>query len=123
MGPEMPPDMGMTPADEIRFAPEPREASFVRLAEAYRKEGLLRDAVRICRDGLARFPASWPGRIVLGRILLEQGAIEEAYDELERFGAKREASPRILAPRGRCAEEGAGGREREDGAGRRAVVA
>lgn len=97
MGSEMPPDMGMIPADEIRSALEPREASFVRLAEAYRKEGLLRDAVRICREGLARFPASWPGRIVLGRILLEQGAIEEAYDELERIRREARGKPEILA--------------------------
>ena len=98
MGSEMPPDnRGMIPADDLRSAPEPREASFVRLAEAYRKEGLLRDAVRICRDGLARFPASWPGRIVLGRILLEQGAVEEAYDELERVRREARGKPEILA--------------------------
>jgi tetratricopeptide (TPR) repeat protein len=89
--------MGMIPADGIRSVPEPREASFVRLAEAYRKEGLLRDAVRICRDGLARFPASWPGRIVLGRILLEQGAVEEAYDELERVRREARGKLEILA--------------------------
>jgi tetratricopeptide (TPR) repeat protein len=89
--------MGMIPADGSRSVPEPREASFVRLAEAYRKEGLLRDAVRICRDGLARFPASWPGRIVLGRILLEQGAVEEAYDELERVRREARGKPEILA--------------------------
>ena len=94
----MPPDdTGMIPADDLRSAPEPREASFVRLAEAYRKEGLLRDAVRICREGLARFPASWPGRIVLGRILLEQGAVEEAYDELERVRREAGGKPEILA--------------------------
>jgi tetratricopeptide (TPR) repeat protein len=97
VGPEMPPDMGMIPADDIRSVPEPREASFVRLAEAYRKEGLLRDAVRICRDGLARFPAAWPGRIVLGRILLEQGVVEEAYDELERVRREARGKPEILA--------------------------
>lgn len=97
MGPEMPPDMGMIPADDILLAPEPREASFARLAEAYRKEGLLGDAVRICRDGLARFPASWPGRIVLGRILLEQGAVEEAYDELEHVRREARGRPEILA--------------------------
>jgi len=97
VGPEMPPDMGMIPADDILLAPEPREASFARLAEAYRKEGLLGDAVRICRDGLARFPASWPGRIVLGRILLEQGAVEEAYDELEHVRREARGRPEILA--------------------------
>ena len=97
MGSEMPPDLGMIPADDIRSVPEPREASFVRLAEAYRKEGLLRDAVRICRDGLARFPASWQGRIVLARILLAQGVVEEAYDELERVRREARGKSEILA--------------------------
>ena len=87
----------MIPADEIRPVPEPREASFVRLAEAYRKEGLLEDAVRICRDGLARFPASWSGRLVLGKILLERGAVEEAYEELEHVRREARGRPEILA--------------------------
>jgi hypothetical protein len=97
VGSDMSPDLEMSPADGIRTVPEPREESFVRLAEAYRKEGLLKDAVRICRDGLARFPASWPGRIVLGGILLEQGAVEEAYDELERVRREARGKPEILA--------------------------
>jgi hypothetical protein len=87
----------MIPAYNIRPAPEPTEASFVRLAEAYRKEGLLEDAVRICRDGLARFPASWSGRLVLGKILLERGAVEEAYDELEYVRREARGRPEILA--------------------------
>jgi tetratricopeptide (TPR) repeat protein len=93
----MSPEVGMTPAGDGQKTIAPTEASFVRLAEAYRKEGLLEDAIRICRDGLGRFPASWPGRLVLGKILLEQGAVEEAYDELEHVRREARGRPEVLA--------------------------
>jgi tetratricopeptide (TPR) repeat protein len=93
--PDLPQDFEMVPTDGYE-RPAPREAVFVRLAEAYRKEGLLEDAARICRDGLARFPESWPGRIVLGKILLEQGATEEAYGELDQVRREVRGRPEIL---------------------------
>ncbi len=70
----------------------PSESSFVRLARAYQEEGLLDDGIRVCRDGLKRFPESWAGRIILGKMLLDRGEVEEAYDELDRV--RREASGR-----------------------------
>jgi thioredoxin-like negative regulator of GroEL len=60
---------------------DPRGPSFVELAEAYRKEGLFEDAIRICRDGLARFPASVRARVVLAQALLDRGAVEDAAAE------------------------------------------
>lgn len=58
---------------------------FVHLAEAYRLEGLLDDAGRILREGLAVNPASIPGRLALARLLLLQGKLEEAHGEAERL--------------------------------------
>jgi hypothetical protein len=87
----------MIPADDIPNPSSSAESSFVLLAEAYRKEGLLEDAVRICRGGLTRFPASLPGRIVLAKILLDQGALAGASDELKRVRSEAGDRPEVLA--------------------------
>jgi tetratricopeptide (TPR) repeat protein len=62
--------------------PDPRV--FARLADAYRKEGLLDEAIQICRDGLAAHPGSAGGRAVLAQALLERGALDEAEQEFRR---------------------------------------
>jgi len=72
------------------------EPSFIRLAEAHRKEGLVEDAIRICREGLAKLPTSLRGRIVLGQCLLDQGAIGEAIVELGRVERESSGDPEIL---------------------------
>ncbi|MBI2163491.1 MAG: tetratricopeptide repeat protein [candidate division NC10 bacterium] len=63
---------------------DPQSRVFAQLADAYRKEGLLDEAIRICRDGLVAHPNYVSGRVVLGRALLEQGALEEAEAEFRR---------------------------------------
>jgi hypothetical protein len=77
--------------------PGTSEPSFVRLAEAHRREGLVEDAIRICREGLAKLPASLRGRIVLGQCLLDRGAIGEAIVELGRVERESGGDPEILA--------------------------
>lgn len=63
---------------------DPQSRVFAQLADAYRKEGLLEEAIRICRDGLVAHPTYVSARVVLGRALLEQGALEEAEAEFRR---------------------------------------
>jgi hypothetical protein len=87
----------VTPNEEARAAVDPSESSFIRLAEAYRREGLLADAVRICREGLTRCPTSLRGRILLGQSLLDQGAIPSALAEFDRVEREASANPEILA--------------------------
>ena len=77
--------------------PDMSEPSFVRLAEAHRREGLVEDAIRICREGLAKLPGSLRGRIVLGQCLLDQGAIGEAIVELGRVERESGGDPETLA--------------------------
>ena len=87
----------MTPNGDARAAADPSESSFIRLAEAYRREGLLADAIRICREGLTRCPTSLRGRILLGQSLLEQGAIPLAMAEFDRVEREASGNPEILA--------------------------
>ena len=77
--------------------PDMSEPSFVRLAEAHRREGLVEDAIRICREGLAKRPGCLRGRIVLGQCLLDQGAIGEAIVELGRVERESGGDPETLA--------------------------
>jgi tetratricopeptide (TPR) repeat protein len=60
---------------------DPGSRVFAQLADAYRKEGRLEDAIRICRDGLVIHPHYMTARVVLGRALFEQGALDEAEAE------------------------------------------
>lgn len=87
----------MTPNGDARAAADPSESSFIRLAEAYRREGLLADAIRICREGLTRCPTSLRGRILLGQSLLEQGATPSAMAEFDRVEREASGNPEILA--------------------------
>jgi hypothetical protein len=61
---------------------DPGETSVFELAEAYRTEGLLVDAIRLCRDGLTRYPDSLRGRLILARSLLTAGDVSQAALEL-----------------------------------------
>jgi hypothetical protein len=87
----------VTPNGDARAAADPSESSFIRLAEAYRREGLLADAIRICREGLTRCQTSLRGRILLGQSLLEQGATPAAMTEFDRVEREALGNPEILA--------------------------
>jgi tetratricopeptide (TPR) repeat protein len=67
-----------------RVESDPASFAFAPLAEEYRKAGLLKDAIEICRVGLARHPAYVSARATLGRALLEAGDVEAARGELEK---------------------------------------
>jgi tetratricopeptide (TPR) repeat protein len=67
-----------------RLEKDPHSRVFAQLADAYRKEGQLDEAVRICRNGLVAHPTYVSARVVLGRALLEQGALEAAEAEFSR---------------------------------------
>ncbi|HYL82060.1 MAG TPA: tetratricopeptide repeat protein, partial [Candidatus Acidoferrum sp.] len=66
---------------------------FVHLADAYRKEGLLEDAVRTCRDGLAAHPSCASGRLILAQALLEGGSLDTARQECEQVLAQEPDHP------------------------------
>jgi predicted Zn-dependent protease len=75
---------------------DPGETSFFELADAYRVEGLLADAVRLCRDGLARHPASLRGRLILAKALLASGDVSQAALELAWARASDPEHPEVL---------------------------
>jgi tetratricopeptide (TPR) repeat protein len=86
---------------EERLAKDPRSLAFAPLAELYRKVGRVRDAIALCREGLARFPDYATARLILAKALADDGDIEAALAEL---GAALEATPADAAAHRLAAE-------------------
>ena len=68
---------------EKRLAADPNSRMFVQLAEEYRKQGLLENAIEICEQGLTKHPQYPSARVALGRALLEAETFDRASEEFE----------------------------------------
>ena len=62
--------------------------AFAALAEEHRRAGRFEEAIAVCRDGLARYPAYVSARVTLGRALLDSGDVAGALAELEQAVAQ-----------------------------------
>jgi hypothetical protein len=62
--------------------------AFAALAEEHRRAGRYDEAIVVCRDGLARYPAYVSARVTLGRALLDSGDVTGALTELEHAVAQ-----------------------------------
>lgn len=67
---------------EERLAKDPGSLAFAPLADAYRKVGRTREAIRLCREGLGRFPEYATARLILAKALLDEGDAEAALAEV-----------------------------------------
>lgn len=76
---------------EERLARDPASLAFAQLADLYRKAGRTGDAVRLCREGLGRYPHYTTARLILAKALLAEGQLEPALAEL---AAILEVSPK-----------------------------
>lgn len=54
------------------------------MADAYRKQGNLQEALSVCKKGLEKHPSNTSARVVLGRIFKEQGKVEDAASEFRK---------------------------------------
>lgn|SRR5262249_52216271 len=68
---------------EERLARDPGSLAFAPLADAYRKVGRTRDAIRLCRDGLDRFPEYATARLILAKALGDEGDTDAALAEVQ----------------------------------------
>lgn len=62
----------------------PDSLIFAPLADAYRKNGGLEEAFKICKKGLEKHPNYTSARVVLGRIYQEQEKIDQAANEFKK---------------------------------------
>ena len=66
-----------------RYQEDPKSRVFAPLAEAYRKAGLLDEAVEIAQDGVRLHPHFIGGKVALARALFDQGKYSDVTKELE----------------------------------------
>jgi tetratricopeptide (TPR) repeat protein len=66
---------------ESKFSQNPESLVFSRLADGYRKNGEIQQAISVCSQGLAIHPDYVTGRVILGRCYLEQEKLKEAIEE------------------------------------------
>ncbi len=82
---------------EQRFAEAPDSRLFLPLADALRRAGELDRAVKLCREGLLRYPDFNSASILLGEALAELGELDEAGTVLEQAAARDSGNERIMA--------------------------
>jgi tetratricopeptide (TPR) repeat protein len=66
-----------------KFEKDPNSKLFLPLAEEYRKEGLLDQAIDVLQKGLEKHQAYTSARVLLGKIYFEKGLLQEARKEFE----------------------------------------
>jgi tetratricopeptide (TPR) repeat protein len=66
------------------YQENPRSRVFAPLAEAYRKSGLVDEAIDICQEGLSYYPNFISGIVALARSLFDKGLYNKAISELEK---------------------------------------
>jgi tetratricopeptide (TPR) repeat protein len=67
---------------EERLQRDPASLAFAQLADLYRKAGRTREAIALCREGLARYPHYTTARLILAKTLLAEEQLDEALGEL-----------------------------------------
>ena len=81
-----------------RIRKDPSSLAFAQLAEEYRRAGRYKQAIEVCRTGLAIHDGYLSAHVTLGRALLEVGRFDEAQQQLE-FVLRR-APDNLVAGRG-----------------------
>ncbi len=64
------------------FQDDPTSRVFAPLAEAYRKAGLIDEAIEVAREGLVVHPRFMGGRVALARALFDKKLYHDVIDEL-----------------------------------------
>lgn len=67
-----------------RLSANPDSKLFVPLAEAYLKSGMRDEALFVLTDGVRKHPTLVSGRLMLGKILIEKGALSDAKIQFEQ---------------------------------------
>ena len=80
-----------------KYQEDPGSRIFAPLAEAYRKAGLIDEAIEISREGLRVHPTFVGGRVALARALFEKNLYDEVIEELK--GVVQDVPDNLVAQR------------------------
>ena len=83
-----------------KYQDDPNSRVFAPLAEAYRKAGLIDEAIEIAREGLRKHPHFSGGKVALGRALFDKKQYDEVLQTLQpvvRDGPDNLAAQRLIA--------------------------
>lgn len=69
---------------QLEYARDPKSKVFAPLSEAYRRMGLVEEALRIAEGGVRANPEFASGRVALARVLIEKKRYEEASEQLKK---------------------------------------
>jgi len=69
---------------QLEYARDPKSKVFAPLSEAYRRMGLVEEALRIAENGVRAHPEFASGRVAFARILIEKKRYEEASAQLKK---------------------------------------
>ncbi len=77
--------MGLEEIEKLRakLEKDPDSKVFLPLAEEYRKEGMLDEAIEVLQKGLSKYPQYTSARVALGKIYFEKGETEKAKEAFE----------------------------------------
>lgn len=94
-----------------RLQQDPASIAFAQLAEEHRRAGEYAEAIRVCREGLARHPTYASARVTLARALVATGELDAAEAEFET--ARSDAPDNLAAVRDLAGLQARRGRMRE----------
>src|ERR1700722_3369005 len=78
---------------QLLYEKNPDSRVFAPLAEAYRRMGLIDEAIDLAEKGVQKHPLFASGRVALGKCLVQKGLFERAVEQLK---AAVELSPENL---------------------------
>ncbi len=70
-----------------KLSQNPDSLIFVPLADAYRRAGMLDEAIEVCKKGLEKHQTYTSARVVLGRIYSEKNMLDDAIAEFKKVEA------------------------------------
>ncbi|MCB0348851.1 MAG: tetratricopeptide repeat protein [Bdellovibrionales bacterium] len=68
---------------QLLYQEDPKSKVFAPLAEAYRKMGMIEEALRVAKEGVSHHPHFPSGRVALAKVLLDKKQLDMAVEHLQ----------------------------------------
>lgn len=85
---------------QLLLEQDPQSKVFAPLGEAYRKMGMLKEAIEVLQNGVQKHPNFPSGRVALAKVYIESNRVDQAIDQLLQaieFSSENILAYRLLA--------------------------